>query len=131
MSNINIANYDISGIVIGNPNYDDYTVKFGGAAILAPGTMMARDTTDDTIVPYAVGGLNGTDIPSLLLTIELEAVGAGNLPCRLLKSGEVRANKVFADATPSTALTVVEKETLRSFDIIANDVRELNKLDNQ
>jgi len=130
MANINIKNFDVGGIIIGDPEYSDETIKFTGADTFVAGLVMARDTSDDKVVPYVSGGPNGTGIPSFILTVELINAGAGDLPDRPLMSGKVRLEKLVIKAGGGIPNKEVQDQ-LRDFTIISKDVDELNTLDNQ
>ncbi len=129
MSNLNIKNFDLAGIIIGNPEYDDKLVTFAGADILAAGTIMAVLTASGKLQPFDIGGAGGLEIPKYILTVELEATGAGDLQTRALKSGKVRREKLVIDN--GGTITDVQIDQLRDFTIIANPVDELNIQDNQ
>jgi len=81
MANLEIQNYDMGGVVIGNPLYDDGLLAFPGADDYAEGTILA-------FLPVAVGAVaatgtgNGTVTGFALSNVgEPPKVGNYNLEC--------------------------------------------------
>ena len=125
-----ITNYDPSGIVIGNAEYEDGLLKFPGNDTYAAGTILARDPADDTWVVCDPTESDGTEIPKGILTIaETKTGGAGNVSVRVLIAGKVRLGKLLYDG----GATVDEAtcDALRDYGIIALPVGDTAVLDNQ
>ena len=86
---------------------------------------------DGDWVIYDKTGVGGAQLAKGILTIEQIATGTEDQSTRPLISGKVRAEKIFTDAAPSTAITDLIKEQLREIGILAISVDELNIQDNQ
>jgi len=118
---------DTGGIVIGNPVYRDEMLKFDAADTIAAGTLLARDTSDNTMIPFDPDD-SDFDFPSAVLTIESERDAAGNNSVRVLISGKVRREKLLIHN--GAEVTIQHVEILRMLDILALAVEEQNILDN-
>lgn len=86
---------------------------------------------DGDWVIYAADGVGGAQIARGILTTEQVATGAADQSFRPMISGKVRAEKIFTDAAPTTAITDLIKKQLHDADILAVSVDELNIQDNQ
>ncbi len=51
MTNMVIENYDVGGIVIGNPKYEDDILVFTGADTVEEGTILGRVTASGKLAP--------------------------------------------------------------------------------
>lgn len=236
MSNITITNNDLDSPILETPEFRDELIQFAGADILAPGTIMARQTVDVAVangvadggntgdgtvtvvsvvagptvplagayvlectgavtnggifkledpngallasdlimtagagaatvfetsglqftitdaaadfvvgdfftltvvangdlVPYAIAGAGGAQVPLAILTYEVEATGAGDIPARVGVSGKYRKNKLIIDADgDGSNITNAVMDQLRVYGLVPVDVTELNIQDNQ
>lgn len=133
MANIEITNNEMFGVVLNEPVYKDELVTFAGADIYAPGTILARDSASGNMVLFVKGGVtNENGIPKAVLTTELEATGAGDLPARVMVTGEVRTQKLVIDADgDATNVDAVVLDQLRDYGIIGRSTTQLGELDNQ
>lgn len=129
MTNIEITNNDINGVVVFNPLYQTVTVTATGAETWPAGAVLGRITTGSKVARYASVNIDGTEVPKFVLTQEVIFDGAGDKKCQVLISGQVRAS-FLVDAT-DTALTIPEIDELRDFTIIGRDAEQLAELDNQ
>ncbi len=78
-----ITNVDLGSVVLGNPEFKDDLLTFGGAGTVLDGTILARQTVDAAIVETADGGNtgNGTVTASVVGVDELPVPGDYNLEC--------------------------------------------------
>ena len=131
MSNMIVTNNDTGVIVIADAYYQDDTFAASGAGTIKAGTILARNA-GGKLVPFVKGAGDATEIPVSVLTVELVAAGAGDLPVRPLISGSVHKNDLIiaADGDASNIDAAV-KDALKVADIIALESAELNILDNQ
>jgi hypothetical protein len=122
-----VTTIDQGFIGLGDNAFQDVQVKFAGAAMLKAGTVMARDTTDATLVPFAIGGVtNGNGIPCAVLAEPLTASGAGNLPWRAIISGSVNRNRLVINADGDASnLTKAIEDTLRARSIVPETVDQI------
>lgn len=133
MANINITNNDLGSVELSDGQFRDETVTFAGANTFFAGTILARTVSTDKLVLFVNGGtaaVNGT--PAAVLTRDLVATGAGDLPARPLVAGSVRKERLRIDpATDDTGIDNDVLDQLRRTSIIPIDAQELNILDNQ
>lgn len=131
MSNMIVTNNNTGVLVIADAYYQDDTFTAGGAGTTAAGTILARNA-GGKLVPFVKGAGDETGVPVSILTVELVAAGAGDLPVRPLISGSVHKNDLIiaADGDDSNIDAAV-KDALKVADIIALESVELNILDNQ
>ena len=125
----------LSGVATGATVFVEGGMTFtitDGAADFAVGDKFSLTVVaDGDWVIYALDGLNGSQTARGILTIEEVATGATDVSFRPLISGKVRAEKIFTDALPTTAITDLIKAQLHDAGIYAVSVDELNIQDNQ
>lgn len=133
MANLTVTNNDIGSVILKNAQFQDDEVTFTGADTLAPGTILARDSVSGKLVIFVKGGVtNENGIPKVVLTHELIAAGAGDLPARVGISGEYRKERLIIDADGDDSnIDDAVKDQLRDFSLVPVNVKELNILDNQ
>ena len=83
MSDPVITNIDLGAVVLGNPEFKDDLLTFGGAGTVLDGTILSRQAVDAAIVVTADGGNtgNGTATASVVGVDELPVPGDYNLEC--------------------------------------------------
>ena len=87
---------------------------------------------DGKMVPFATDGAGGAQIPKQVIRDALTATGAGDLPCRPIVSGQVRAGDLVIDGTAAgVGITDAIIDQLRDFGIIAMATTQRAELDNQ
>jgi hypothetical protein len=130
-----ITNNDVVGVVIRDALFDDETLTAAAAETWPAGTLLGRITASGKLTKYASAAVDGSQVPVCVLTEEAVFAAAGDLPCRVLVSGEVRNRKVgvwTAGSPPTlTAANTVEREHLRDYGINVVTTRQLAELDNQ
>lgn len=133
MANIEITNVDIGSVALYDEELRDDLLTFTGAATRLAGTILARDSVSLKLVPYVIGGVtNENGIPKAVLTYEVIAAGAGDIPVRALVTGVVNKNRLIVAADGSGVnITKAILDQLRSYSIVAIDSLQLSKLDNQ
>lgn len=111
--------------------FEDALLTFGGAGTVLKGTILARSSETGNLVPYAVGGSNGSGTPLAVTTYEITATGAGNVAMRALMKGSVNLSRlvIHADGDASN-ITHAIRDALRSYGIHAVEVSQLGKYDN-
>lgn len=133
MTNITITNNDLGSVILDGGEFRDDLLTFGGAGTVIEGTILARDSVSLKLVPFVKGGsTNENGIPKAIITYDVTATGAGDVPVRDMVSGTVRGSRLVIDAD-GDASNVDNKviDQLRDFSLITIDVQELNILDNQ
>lgn len=128
-----INNVDLGNVVYSDGEFRADEVTFTGAGTLAEGTILARDSVSGKLIPFVKGGSTNEDgIPKAVITYDVVAAGAADEPVRALVGGNVRKERLIiaADGDASNVDDVVIDQ-LRDYSIIALDVTELSKLDNQ
>ena len=127
-----ITNVDTGSVVLRDIENQDDTVTFAGADTFVEGTILARLTATGKLVAFVKGGAGGNEIPKAILTYDLTATGAGDLPARVATKGSFRKERLVIDADGDDSnIDDVVKDQLRDYGLVPVDVSELNILDNQ
>lgn len=140
-SNFRSTNFDYSKIFIWDNRYETATFKnnSGGAAAFEPGTLLARDSSDNTIVPLlAATTANGANIPIGVLhqPVASLANAATLTNISFCTGGDVARDKfIFQAANAFTTVPTGETRTIEdlllSQNIRAIETEELSGFDNQ
>lgn len=115
---------NVGSVALGDEALRDELLTFAGAATVAAGTILARDSVSLKMVPFVKGGsTNGNGIPKGLVTYDVVALGAGDVPCRVLEFGKVNKQRLIinADGTGANVDNAV-LDQLRAFGITPQDV---------
>lgn len=133
MANLEITNIDVGNVILKDADFEDGLLTFTGAATIASGTILARDSVSLKYVPFVKGGVtNENGIPKAVLTYAVTAVGAGDESFRAMISGYVRKERLIIEADgDDTNVDAAVRDQLRDYDIVVQDVQELTQLDNQ
>lgn len=109
-NNLTINNIDLSSVVLGNPEFKDDDLTFGGAATVVEGSILARQAVDVAIVVTPDGGNvgTGTATASVVGVDELPVAGDYNLECTF----EVAEGGVFKLVDPNGNI-IADNLTLR------------------
>ena len=132
MSNATTTNVDTGSVGLRDEEFSNELLTLAGADVIAPGTILARDSVSGKLVLYVKGGAtNNNGIPVAVMTYEGEIAGAGDLPVRAMVAGKVDLNRLVIDADgDGSNVDHVERDGLRSFGIVAISVSELAGYDN-
>lgn len=109
----------------------EFTVTDGATDFIVGDTFTLTVAADGKMLPFAIAGAGGLQIPKAVLGYELTATGAGDLTARPIVDGLVRKEKLIIDLDgdgSNVSNTVIDQ--LRDFGIAALDVGELNAADN-
>lgn len=133
MSNITVTNNDIGSVILKDAQFRDGLITFAGAGTLLEGTILAVDSVSSNFVPFVKGGVtNENGIPKAILTYEVVATGAGDIPSRLGVAGSYRKERLVIDADGDDSnVDQAVIDELRDYGLVPIDVQELNILDNQ
>ena len=133
MANSIITNVDLGNVILLNAQFGDDELTFAGAGTVLAGTILARDSVSLKLVPFVKGGvINENGIPKAIITFDVVATGAGDLPVRAGISGSYRKERLIIDADGNdTNVDAAVKDQLRDYDLVPIDVDELLSLDNQ
>ena len=105
------------------------TVTDGATDFIVGDKAALTVVVDGDVVIFAVDGLGGAQIPSMVLTYKAVATGVEDQAQRAMVSGQVRREKLVIDAGGSITDRITDQ--LRDFGIVALSVKELNIQDNQ
>ncbi len=109
-----------------------FTITDAATDFVAGDKFTLTVSVDGKMVPFAIAGAGGAQIPKAVLTYDVTAAGAGDESIRQMISGTVRAGKLIIDADgDGSNVDVTVLEQLRDYSILSIDVQELNILDNQ
>lgn len=133
MANKVVTNLDLGSSILEDAKFRDDTMTFAGADTMAPGTILARDSVSLKLVIYVKGGVtNENGIPKVILTQEVVATGAGDLPVRVAVEGRFRLPRLIIDADgDATNIDAAVIDELRDYGLTPIDAVELQSLDNQ
>lgn len=132
MANITITDNDLNSPVLEGADFRDDTLTFAGADTFVPGTILARDSVSLKLVPFVKGGVtNGNGIPKAILTYEVSATGAGDVPVRAAVAGKYRKEKLVIDVDGDDSnVDAAVIDQLRDYGLTPINVDELNIADN-
>ncbi|MCH9837690.1 head decoration protein [bacterium] len=133
MANITVTDNDLNSPILADADFRDELITFAGADTLAPGTILARDSVSLKLVIFVKGGAtNENGIPKAVLTYEVVAAGAGDVPVRAGIAGKYRKEKLVIDADGDDSnIDAAVIDELRAYGLTPIDVTELNIADNQ
>jgi len=102
-----------------------------GATDFIVGDKFALNVVDEgeVWVPWTVGAVDGSQVPSGVLPAAVTSTGAGNLLRRMLIGGEVALDTLSIDAGGSVPESVIL--SLRNYGIIVRTGVRIDELDNQ
>ncbi len=128
-----ITNVDIGNILVRNIEIRDDILTFAGAGTILEGTILARDSVSEKLVPFVKGGAtNENGIPKVVISYDVTATGAGDITVRVVVAGTLRKQRLVIDADGDDSnIDSVVIDQLRDYANIAIDVQELGILDNQ
>ena len=131
MSNGAALNISQSTFLIALDETEEVTFRSIGANTYPAGLVLARDTTDDKLVPYVAAGPNGTGTPTFVLLKEIVAVGTEDFPTWVMTEGATKEalTLVWTGGSPVIP-TPAERDTLRAYGILVKPVTEMNFFDN-
>lgn len=133
MTNFTVTNNDLKSPILQEADFRDDTLTFAGADTFVAGTILARDSVSLKLVPFVKGGVtNQNGIPKAILTYEVTAAGAGDVPVRAAVTGKYRKEELVIDADGDASnVDAAVIDQLRAYGLTPIDVSELNILDNQ
>lgn len=130
--NMTVTNVDLGSAVLQDAEFRDELLTFAGAGTVIEGTILARDSVSGNLVPYVIGGAtNENGIPKAIVTYDVTATGAGNVPIRAAVAGSYRKERLVVDADGDDSnITSAILDQLRDYGLVAVNVSELGILDN-
>jgi len=130
--NMTVQNNDVGSVTLENARHDDEIFTAAGAKTHLAGTILARNTASSKLVVFVKGGTGGSGVPLAVLTDDYTTTAAGDSKIRVMVNGGVRKSRLIIDVDGSGVnVDQVVTDELRNFGIYAQDVDELNILDNQ
>ncbi len=127
MPNLVTTTIDYVAVELRQVVYGDGLLKFAGVATVLAGTILARDTSDNTLIPYVIGGsTNGNGIPCAVLPNDVTSTGAGNIAIRAIISGSVNRNRLIVNAD-GTGVNITKQieDQLRARSIVPEVVDQI------
>lgn len=132
MLNMSVNNVDLGQAALFNVKDRDDVLNFSVAGTVKAATILARSTVNSKLVPFVVGGANGSGTPNCILKAEVVASGAGDIAIRPFISGEFRLDKLVIHADgDSSGITKEILDQLRDLTMIPDTASNLSMLDNQ
>jgi len=108
------------------------SVTEGGTDFILADSFSLALVANGKMVPFAIAGLGGAQVPNAVITFDSIAAGAGDEAIRAMIAGKVRKQRLIIDADgDGSNITDEILDQLRDFTVVSVDVQELNKLDNQ
>jgi hypothetical protein len=132
VANIEITNVDLGSVELEGGQFRDELLTLAGADTIAAGTILARDSVSKKLVLFVKGGsTNENGIPKAVLTYEVTAEEASDVPVRALVAGVVNKNRLVIDEDgDDTNVDIDVLEGLRTFGIVAEETSQLSRHDN-
>jgi len=88
-----------SSVTAGDEVFRPELLTFAGAATVLKGCILARDSVSLKLVPFVKGGsTNQNGIPKAVITYDVTATGAGDIPVNALVGGKVEGGKLIINA---------------------------------
>ena len=128
-----VTNINLRSPILADAEFRDELLTLAGADVIAPGTILARDSVSQKLVLFVKGGsTNQNGIPKAILTYQVTSTGAGDVPIRAGVSGKFRKEKLIIDADGTGAnVDAAVLDQLRDYSLVSVNVTELNIVDNQ
>ena len=128
-----VTNITLRNPILSDAEFRDELLTLAGADVIAPGTILARDSVSQKLVLFVKGGsTNQNGIPKAILTYQVTSTGAGDVPIRAGVSGKFRKEKLIIDADGTGAnVDAAVLDQLRDYSLVPSNVTELNIVDNQ
>ena len=135
-----ITNSDTSDIAVFDNEYSPRTVTVAAGEVLARGTVLAEDTTNDTVIICKSDSVTGADAPRFILMQELDnsaGQAAAEFTVQVMVKGGFDADNIVFDNGADTLDTVGVTTTRRMRNVlndqglIAVERADLSVLDNQ
>lgn len=110
----------------------EFSVTDGGTDFVAGDFFTGVLVANGKMVPFAIAGLGGEQVPTAIATNDIVAAGAGDEATRIMISGRIRKERLIIDLDGNGSnITDAILDQLRDADLVPVDVEELNQLDNQ
>lgn len=133
MANKVITNVDTGSVELRDGEFRDAEITFAGAGTYVAGTLLAVPTAAPA-GPYFAwlnSAVDGTEVAVALLTYDVEATGAGDVPARVLIAGVVNKTRLVENSTGTGAnVTEAIVRQLQDNKITALDTDQLARVDN-
>ncbi len=134
LGGMGVANADLGRVDLFDTVYGPAVYAPSAADALDPaGLILARNSTNDKLVPYVAAGADGVGTPVAVLGDAVQADSTPNdFNLQAIMTGRVRLARlvVLASGVPGT-VTVLVQDQLKDQGIFALDSFDLSKLDNQ
>ena len=109
-----------------------FTVTDAATDFIVGDSFSLTVAADGKMVPYAIAGAGGAQIPKAVVTYDVVATGAGDVPIRDMVTGTIRAGRLIIDLDGDNSnITNAILDQLRDYSLVSIDTTELNILDNQ
>lgn len=130
MANIQITDIDIGSPVLEKWGEVDAVLEnaAGTEETFRAGTILARNTTDGNLYPYADEGTEGLDVPAFVLTYDVTIAAGETAGIMALSAGKVNASRLIIH--DGTEVAAAHLDGLRSHTIVPVDVTQLGMTDN-
>jgi hypothetical protein len=110
----------------------EFTVTDGATDFIVGDDFTLTVAADGKMVPFAVAGVGGAQIPKQIVTFDVVAAGAGDETIRAGVAGSYRKQRLIIDGSAAgVGITDEIIDQLRDYNLVPIDVQELNILDNQ
>lgn len=123
---------DLGNVELQDGVYRSELLSFAAPGAIAAGTLLARSVATGKLIPFVKGGItDGNGAAKAVLTYDVSAAAAGDIPVRALVSGHVnRARLIVAADGSGVNIDDAVLDQLRDFGIVALDDKPLSALDN-
>lgn len=131
--NMTVTNITSRDPILADAEFRDDILTLAGADVIAPGTILARDSVSQKLVLFVKGGsTNQNGIPKAILTYQVTTTGAGDVRIRAGVAGKFRREELIIDADGTGAnIDAAVLDQLRDYSLVPINVTELNIVDNQ
>lgn len=132
-----VTNYDLGGVALFDTTHQPNTLVLSAAVIavgyVTAGLILARNTVTGKMEDYVIGGPNGTGTPTAVVGAQVElpagALAGDEIQVNPIIGGKIRREKLLTSAADVISNVIVD--ALRDYGIVALNVTDVSKLDNQ
>lgn len=127
-----VLNTNLKPVILGELTGRRETLTFAQTDTVLQYTILARETDNDTLIPYVKGGsTKGNGVPRWILLHEASRTGAGTLPVDVgIAKFDLNGLVIHADGDGHEIDGVVV-DLLKEAGITVADVADFGKIDNQ
>ena len=113
---------------IGEGVHSQELLTFASAKTIIAGTILARSSVTAKLVPFVIGGTNGSNLPIAVLNYDVTRTAIGDSAVSALIAGTVIKERLIVDADgDGDNITAAILDQLRAAGVVAVATRQLTR----